>query len=259
MIIYKITNNVNGKLYIGQTTHSLKKRWGEHCRGIPNTAIKSAIKKYGKDSFTIEQLDTANTTDELNEKEIYWIEKLNTVTPNGYNLTHGGVKFRHGKETLSKMKGLQAGNKHPMFGKHLSDSTKEKLRVAFTGKRNPFYGKHHSEKTKQKLREVNVGKVIPKDVIEKISNSMLGENNHFFGKTHSENAKKKISDWRKNSVGEHNPKNRKVYCIELNTVFYSSIDAQNQLNISNSLISRCCNGVLDQTNNLHFRWLEDII
>lgn len=90
-IIYKITNHITGKSYVGQTIRPLKRRWQEHCQNAERCKVlHRAIMKYGKDNFTIEQIDTANTSKELNDKEIYWIKFYNTLVPNGYNMTEGG-------------------------------------------------------------------------------------------------------------------------------------------------------------------------
>lgn len=94
MIIYKITNVVNGKVYIGQTKRSLKARWNEHCRRTKKILLKyrlhESIEKYGKENFTIEQIDEAATQEEACEKEIYWIQHYNSIYPNGYNVSKGG-------------------------------------------------------------------------------------------------------------------------------------------------------------------------
>ena len=104
MIIYKITNKVNGKSYIGQTTNSLLIRWYKHTHKSSRClAIHSAIEKYGKDNFTIETIDTASTKEELNEKEKYWIEFFNTISPNGYNLKTGGNNCTYTEESLKRM------------------------------------------------------------------------------------------------------------------------------------------------------------
>lgn len=99
--IYKITNKVNNKSYIGQTIRSVDKRVQEHFyRAIYYTSkydkddykyihLYLAIKKYGEASFTYEQIDTASNRDELNEKERYWIEYYDTINT-GYNMMPGG-------------------------------------------------------------------------------------------------------------------------------------------------------------------------
>jgi group I intron endonuclease len=80
MIIYKITNNINNKVYIGQTIETIKKRWSRHtwkCTIKRNAmAITNAIIKYGKENFIIEQIDIAKSIEELNEKEIYYIYRV---------------------------------------------------------------------------------------------------------------------------------------------------------------------------------------
>ena len=79
MIIYKITNKLNNKIYIGQTVRDLQTRFDEHMRDqTSNDYFHLAVRKYGKDAFLIEQIDTAETIEELNEKEIYWIKQYNS-------------------------------------------------------------------------------------------------------------------------------------------------------------------------------------
>jgi group I intron endonuclease len=103
-IIYCIENLENGKRYVGQTTRDLVERFREHC-GNGGTSVspklKNAIKKYGKDCFCVEilwEIDSC-VQDELNKKEIEFIENFNTMHPNGYNLTYGGLGGRHSNET----------------------------------------------------------------------------------------------------------------------------------------------------------------
>lgn len=94
MMIYKITNSVNDKVYIGQTIRTLESRFARHIDDAiknPHTLNKfhRAINKYGKDKFSIELIDEANTQAELNKKEQYWIKKYNSIE-NGYNTAEGG-------------------------------------------------------------------------------------------------------------------------------------------------------------------------
>ena len=90
MVIYLVTNAVNNKKYVGQTQRVLEERIAEHRRS-KTSVIYHAIQKYGWENFAVEILDECKTIDELNDREIYWIEKLKTKVPNGYNLTDGGV------------------------------------------------------------------------------------------------------------------------------------------------------------------------
>lgn len=90
MIIYKLTNKVNNKVYIGQTRSSMKKRFSQHCETRNKTAIGLAIKKYGVDNFECSVLyDNIETIEELNKKEIEYIKLYNSISPNGYNIESG--------------------------------------------------------------------------------------------------------------------------------------------------------------------------
>ena len=104
-LVYKITNKINNKIYIGQTTETIEKRFKRHCgyQLDDNTYIHRAIKKYGKDNFYIEQIDEANNQQELNEKELYWI-KFYQSDKEGYNLKNTLGKC--GGDTLSNHKDI---------------------------------------------------------------------------------------------------------------------------------------------------------
>lgn len=101
--IYKITNLINGKLYIGKTSNSIKERWKEHisdsqkgrCEKRP---LYDAFNKYGIDNFQIEKIEEVENDDIACERENYWIEQLRTYVGfddcNGYNATLGGDSRR---------------------------------------------------------------------------------------------------------------------------------------------------------------------
>lgn len=92
--IYKVTNIINGKVYIGQTIQSVKDRWYRHCgksglsKNEMNTYFKRAILKYGKENFRIETIETCDSK-ELNEREKYYISYYDSYK-SGYNSTLGG-------------------------------------------------------------------------------------------------------------------------------------------------------------------------
>lgn len=98
--IYKIINNVNDKVYIGQTRRTIKQRWKDHCNSIYtsryNCILYNAMVKYGVECFNIVQLgeykfeNESDLTIKLNEEEIKYIQEYNSLKPNGYNLTAGG-------------------------------------------------------------------------------------------------------------------------------------------------------------------------
>ena len=94
-IIYIITNDINNKVYVGQTTQTLQERWNGHIRTarsntVPHFAIHNALNKYGVEHFKISAIENNVLYSELNKKERYWIEFYNSKSPNGYNLTDGG-------------------------------------------------------------------------------------------------------------------------------------------------------------------------
>lgn len=91
--IYKITNTSNQKIYIGKTLSSIEKRWKEHCNDYnkqrcEKRPLYDAMQKYGLSIFTIEIIEECSL-ENINEREIYWIEKLNSYK-DGYNATMGG-------------------------------------------------------------------------------------------------------------------------------------------------------------------------
>ena len=102
-LIYKITNKVNNKSYIGQTTQTLEKRWKKHLSQLnDNTYFHRAIKKYGANNFLKEILEDNIFNEKLDEREIYWIAKEGTYIDNGgYNLTVGGKSTPYRVRKLS--------------------------------------------------------------------------------------------------------------------------------------------------------------
>lgn len=86
--IYKITNKVNGKSYIGQTRYTVEFRWRQHQHKKDNTHFHNAIAKYGADSFIVETLEECELA-EMDSREIYYIAKFDTYN-NGYNSSTGG-------------------------------------------------------------------------------------------------------------------------------------------------------------------------
>ena len=127
MWIYKITNIQNNKVYIGQTIRPIKDRFHRHINdamnNILNTHFARAIRKYGKDSFIIEEIDTAQTQKELNEKEQYWINYYNSVK-DGYNETDAILK--------------SGGNTYQSKTEEEMEVIKEKIRKTKIGKNNPM-------------------------------------------------------------------------------------------------------------------------
>jgi group I intron endonuclease len=159
-IIYKATNKINGKSYIGQTVVGLKTRKRKHIFNATtqrdNFHFHNALKKHDPKNFDWEIIhDNITDVEELNKLEIYYIGLYNTFK-NGYNLTFGGASI--------------LGFKH-------SEESKKKISDAQMGKNNPMYGKHHSEEAKRKLSEVRKGKKRSEEIRKKISKATNGKCN----------------------------------------------------------------------------------
>ena len=88
--VYLVTNKINGKLYVGQTSKPVEARWKGHVNPHKGavSALHRAIQKYGVDNFTIELIETTDTLEQVRELEKYWIalHKSND-SEFGYNLT----------------------------------------------------------------------------------------------------------------------------------------------------------------------------
>lgn len=142
MIIYKVVNNINNKIYIGKTTQSISIRKRHHEKPSNVTYFGRAIKKYGKSNFTWSVIDEANTEEDLNNKEIYYIKafKSNDVEI-GYNLTLGGEGasgYRYSSEMKAKMSERMLGSKNPMYG--------------LFGTNNPCFGSRRTRDQKENMR-----------------------------------------------------------------------------------------------------------
>lgn len=146
MQIYKITNLLNGKIYIGKDTKNWKNYYGS---GI---LIKVAIKKYGRENFRKDILED-NIVDKnlLCEREKFWIKKLQPYPPNGYNIADGGQGNRN---LLDENPNANKIRKHLSDGQKKRYSKKEerkKTGLSVSGNKNGMYGKKHSKETLEKM------------------------------------------------------------------------------------------------------------
>lgn len=159
MVVYKITNKINGKSYVGQTRNSIEKRWASHCyRGSLCLALKNAIDKYGRDNFTLEVIYKACSLEELNKKEKYYIELHGSMAPNGYNLKTGGNSPIYSEESVQKMSESHKGQLGYWLGKKHSEETKQKLVESHLGEKNCNFGKPKSDSTKKKISDAQGNK-----------------------------------------------------------------------------------------------------
>lgn len=130
--IYKITNQINGKMYIGKTEKTIEERWKQHIKKaqqFTNRYLYDAMNHYGYDNFIIEVVEECDNK-LLDEKEIYYINFFDTYN-NGYNMTLGGdggntwIKNNHKEETSKKISAAHKGKKRsPEACKHIREAQK---------------------------------------------------------------------------------------------------------------------------------------
>ena len=142
--IYRYYNPIEDKSYVGQTTLNVNYR-ANHGNGYTEgTPFREAINLYGWENFEQSILRLCTSKEEADQYERYFIEKYNTIYPNGYNLQNGGWKHRKLHSiTVQKMseahKGLFAGENHPMYNRHHTEEAKKKISESSKGR---SAGKH---------------------------------------------------------------------------------------------------------------------
>lgn len=155
--VYKITNKINNKVYIGITSKGISARWKEHLynaeHGCP-FKLHNALRKYGKENFTIELIDFCNSWEELTEKEKFYIAQYRSTEDEfGYNLTEGGdgtIGRIVTDETREKIR-------QKAIGREVSDETRQKLSEA---------GKVRTEGRENYWNSGNVGKRPKKPILQ---------------------------------------------------------------------------------------------
>lgn len=160
MIIYRITNQINTKSYIGQTISPLQVRWKKHisCSKNKDTHFAKAIQKYGPDCWSLEILEKLNDINLLNEREIFWISYYDSFK-SGYNsTTGGGQNTKFSEETKKKMSDARKGENNPMYGitspnkgNKLSEEHKNKIAEKLIANKSKL-NKKDSAATREKKR-----------------------------------------------------------------------------------------------------------
>lgn len=214
--IYKTTNKINGKIYIGQKKSS--KFLGNRYLGS-GKKLKLAVQKYGKENFEVEMLESICDENKADEREIFWISHFKSTDDSiGYNISNGGNVNR-----------AMSGKNNPHWGKHLSEETKEKLRQKAklqmteearaylswinSGERNKRFGKKHTEKTKQLMRERAIERY--KDPNERLLQSIRAQVSNANPET-----KKKLSESKKKLYS--NPEERHKQSVRMRGRVYSN-------------------------------------
>ena len=162
--IYLTTNLVNGKKYVGQKKSSTF--LGTSYLGS-GRAIKSAVRKYGTDKFSVELLEeVCGNQEDLNRAEYSWTVKLNAVKSREfYNLREGGDMPGFSEETRH----LIAESNQRRTG----ETRSEEFKAARTGKNNPCYGRKHTDEERERMRKNHVKELTP-EWRSNVSKSLLG-------------------------------------------------------------------------------------
>ena len=245
--VYKHTNKINGKIYVGKTcANPPEKRWRNDGSGYMKSPLFwNAIQKYGWDNFDHEILIDNLTEKQANELEKQFISDLKSNDREfGYNLTDGGDGVR------------LLGESHPRYGIHLDESVKKKIsdthkkrgswqgennpnynKHNFTGEGNPFYGMHHTEETKRRLRELATGRPSPMK-----------------GKQFSDEA-------RKNMKESGRKRCKPVIHLDLSdniiATYQSLQEASDLTGFNKSSISSCCRGKTKTSYGFIWRYKEN--
>jgi group I intron endonuclease len=185
MYIYKTTNLINNKIYIGKSS----KEFNPNYFGS-GSMLKSSIKKYGKENFSNEILETCLNLKELDNREIFWISEYNSIDPKiGYNISKGGSggdtytnnpnypqiieklkKRKHTEESKKKISenNWQSRNKGARTGSVWGKEQREKMEKIWKEKGGSMKNKSHTEETKLKISELKKGKSLSEETKEKM-------------------------------------------------------------------------------------------
>lgn len=273
--IYKTTNLINNKIYVGQHTAA---EFDKYYKGS-GVMLTRAFKKYGKENFSCVLLEAVESKADLDTREAYWIDKLNSRDSDiGYNITAGGegtVGYKHTKEAKKKMsvakkyKPLTEAHKKAIGlrskGHILSDEAKEKLRKANLGRK-------HTDETKQKMHEAHQRN--PRNFTDdyrrklresranalatgtwSISEEGMARLREAGSRPKSAEHCQHLSEARINrgiAAGAKNPRAKKIYCVETDTVYSWAGEAAEVLGLSVHSIRQCRQGKMEHVKGYHF-------
>lgn len=226
--IYKVTNKINNKSYIGQSKN-IEQRMRDH-KSISrekNVLLKRALKKYGVENFKYEVIEICELN-KLDEREIYWISVLKPE----YNLDTGGKGSPNHIVSPQTRKILSEKGKE--FWNKLDDEIKNKI-ISQNLKR-PKIGHEVSKETREKLRQHNLGKKQSEETKEKRKKTMIEKKKNGYIQTNSGHRKK-------------------VICVETGEVFNSLKEAIDKYNLST--LCGHLKGKYETCKGKHYKYYEN--
>jgi group I intron endonuclease len=221
MIIYKITNTINGRVYIGQTVMSLARRWSQHSTSKKNSPMYNAFRKYGAENFTIEVICSALAPEHLNALEKYFIGYYDSIIPNGYNLTSGGNSAFTRSEHTKKLQSIA------MKGHTVSPETRAKIAASLVGRPGHRLGATHTEEVRKLISDKQTGRKLSKETKARMSAAKKGRQLY---------------------------NSKPIMCIETGIIYANATVAAESLGLQQTSISAVCRGARKSTGGKTFRY-----
>lgn len=260
--IYKITNLVNEKFYIGSSNNLAKRRrehlWSLRKGNHVNDYLQKSFNKYGEECFKFEVIEYIDNQEDLLSIEQIYLDNTNACDRNiGYNINEYAVG------------GGLIGENNPNFGKPMPQETKEKIRQTMLGVK---YSKERclnmSKNRKGKCvgeANWNFGRMKTEEEKQKQSTNMkgryVGENNPMYGKKLSKDAIEKMRKSKIGKTGEQCPNSVSIVQLTKDNNYINKFsamqEAQRQTGIWASNIQKCCIGQLKSSGGFKWMYYED--
>ena len=259
--IYLLRNIINNKIYVGQAKNFYNRMTKYRLGYEKNRVIGKALEEYGLENFEVSILEKNLEIKDLDKYEQYWMDFYESYNENiGYNIckkAHSTQGYKHTEESKKKMSEIKKAffKANPNF---------------LCGENNPMYGKHPSQETRDKMSKSRLGNqnakgckwTMSEEQKEKHRLSMLGKQN-CLGRKLSKETKIKIGNSNKGRIVSQETRNKistansvKVLCVEKNLIYNSIKEASTILGIDKTSISKCCKGKQLTAGNFHWEYVN---